>query len=430
MRKRYLIPILACMLLLSCCTVAFAHPGATDANGGHYDHSTGEYHYHHGYPAHQHPDGRCPYNYDDRTGQNSGSSSGGNDSVSRPNRRTAPPGYESPKPVEHQKIPRYLPVLLLLSIPVSLIAYKIIKHHVEEQQFRRSGRSRQMARELQEQIDSIRRRRNALRMQLLRQDVRLIRDAVGAPPGAYVDEEGLPHLYSIRSPDIDGCVFAFNSRSGILHRPDCPYAVHLPELNIQLICGRFYPHPRYRGCAFCKPYIPDLSWVPEYQKMLDALTMLNLSERELHRFKPKPPQIEPSAPQPKPVPPPEPSPHPALPREVEVSKPREVEPEPTSVPGPKPSIETRPDPEPLSNLNLVRTYPYYHDGRVITLYAVESSYISHVGYLFSQEQLFVRMKSGRVYTYNNIRPELYMEFIHADSVGEFYNQHIKRNRKQ
>ena len=35
-----------------------------------------------------------------------------------------------------------------------------------------------------------------------------------------------------------------------------------------------------------------------------------------------------------------------------------------------------------------------------------------------------------VYTYNNIRPELYLEFIHADSVGEFYNQRIKRNHKQ
>lgn len=412
MRKRYLIPILACMLLLSCCTVAFAHPGATDANGGHYDHSTGEYHYHQGYPAHQHTDGRCPYNYDDRTGQNSGSSSGGNDSVFRPNRRTAPPGYESPKPVEHQKIPRYLPVLLLLSIPVSLIAYKIIKHHVEEQQFRRSGRSRQMARELQEQIDSIRRRRNALRMQLLRQDVRLIRDAVGAPPGAYVDEEGLPHLYSIRSPDIDGCVFAFNSRSGILHRPDCPYAVHLPELNIQLICGRFYPHPRYRGCAFCKPYIPDLSWVPEYQKMLDALTMLNLSERELHRFKPKPPQIEPSAPQPKPVPPPEPSPHPALPREVEVSKPREVKPEPSS------------------KLNVTDTFLYNVGGRDVTLYGVESSCISHVGYIGRQRQLVIRMKSGRVYTYNHVAPELYWKFIHADSIGKFYNKYFKAGRRQ
>lgn len=57
-----------------CIGSASAHPGRTDANGGHYNHSTGEYHYHHGYPAHQHIDGVCLYDYDDRTGWNSGSS--------------------------------------------------------------------------------------------------------------------------------------------------------------------------------------------------------------------------------------------------------------------------------------------------------------------------------------------------------------------
>ncbi len=39
----------------------FAHPGRTDSDGGHTNHSTGEYHYHHGYPEHDHPDGICPY---------------------------------------------------------------------------------------------------------------------------------------------------------------------------------------------------------------------------------------------------------------------------------------------------------------------------------------------------------------------------------
>lgn len=43
---------------------AFAHSGRTDSNGGHYDRSTGEYHYHHGYSAHQHPNGVCPYRDD------------------------------------------------------------------------------------------------------------------------------------------------------------------------------------------------------------------------------------------------------------------------------------------------------------------------------------------------------------------------------
>ena len=66
--------LLFVLLLVSLTCTAYAHPGKTDSNGGHHDRSTGEYHYHHGYPAHQHYGGVCPYAYDDRTGQNSGSS--------------------------------------------------------------------------------------------------------------------------------------------------------------------------------------------------------------------------------------------------------------------------------------------------------------------------------------------------------------------
>ncbi len=52
-----------------------AHKGRTDSNGGHYDRSTGEYHYHHGYPAHQHENGICPYDYDVKTKKNKNNSS-------------------------------------------------------------------------------------------------------------------------------------------------------------------------------------------------------------------------------------------------------------------------------------------------------------------------------------------------------------------
>lgn len=42
-----------------------AHSGRTDANGGHHDYKNksglGSYHYHHGYPAHLHENGICPY---------------------------------------------------------------------------------------------------------------------------------------------------------------------------------------------------------------------------------------------------------------------------------------------------------------------------------------------------------------------------------
>lgn len=44
--------------------ITSAHSGRTDSTGGHYDYSTGEYHYHHGYSAHQHINGLCPYDAD------------------------------------------------------------------------------------------------------------------------------------------------------------------------------------------------------------------------------------------------------------------------------------------------------------------------------------------------------------------------------
>lgn len=85
MRKRLLAFLLAFLLLLS--PTVLAHSGKTDANGGHYDRSTGEYHYHHGYQAHQHYDmdgdgvADCPYDFDDKTDHSSRSDSGSSRSV-------------------------------------------------------------------------------------------------------------------------------------------------------------------------------------------------------------------------------------------------------------------------------------------------------------------------------------------------------------
>lgn len=70
MNKRILSIICIIFLLFSlslCCT---AHPGRTDSNGGHTDHYTDEYQYHHGYPTHQHQNDICPYDLDDDTSSN------------------------------------------------------------------------------------------------------------------------------------------------------------------------------------------------------------------------------------------------------------------------------------------------------------------------------------------------------------------------
>ena len=79
MSKRLIFLFLTIWLVFLLPINAYAHPGKTDGSGGHYNHSTGEYHYHHGYPAHQHTNGKCPYNHDDKTDH---SPSGGSSSSS------------------------------------------------------------------------------------------------------------------------------------------------------------------------------------------------------------------------------------------------------------------------------------------------------------------------------------------------------------
>ena len=82
MKKSVLIyALIVCLILPTFVLVAQAHPGRTDSSGGHTDISTGEYHYHHGYSAHDHYDMDgdgvidCPYNFNDLTGNSSGTSS-------------------------------------------------------------------------------------------------------------------------------------------------------------------------------------------------------------------------------------------------------------------------------------------------------------------------------------------------------------------
>lgn len=82
MNKRIAGIIVSGVLALSVLpAVALAHSGRTDSSGGHWNHSTGEYHYHHGYSAHQHYDidgdgvADCPYDFVDVSTSSSSSGS-------------------------------------------------------------------------------------------------------------------------------------------------------------------------------------------------------------------------------------------------------------------------------------------------------------------------------------------------------------------
>lgn len=76
MRLPVVVVLFAAALAFALSTTVFAHPGRTDSSGGHYNRKTGEYHYHHGFEAHQHVNGECPFDFVDMTGQNSGGNGG------------------------------------------------------------------------------------------------------------------------------------------------------------------------------------------------------------------------------------------------------------------------------------------------------------------------------------------------------------------
>ena len=94
MKKSALIcALIACLILPTVVLVTSAHSGRTDGSGGHINHSTGKYHYHHGYSAHDHydmdGDGRkdCPYDFDDQTDH---SNRGSSNSIRQTESQTIP----------------------------------------------------------------------------------------------------------------------------------------------------------------------------------------------------------------------------------------------------------------------------------------------------------------------------------------------------
>lgn len=62
MRKKLVLLVIAFSCIFS---TSYAHSGRTDSSGGHKDNKNksglGYYHYHHGYSAHLHKNGVCPY---------------------------------------------------------------------------------------------------------------------------------------------------------------------------------------------------------------------------------------------------------------------------------------------------------------------------------------------------------------------------------
>jgi hypothetical protein len=58
--------------------------------------------------------------------------------------------------------------------------------------------------------------------------------------------------------------------------------------------------------------------------------------------------------------------------------------------------------------------------------SVESSNLLRVAYDAKGMQLLVQFrKTGRVYAYQNVDRQLFEDLVNADSVGKFFNEHIR-----
>lgn len=266
-----------------------AHPGGTDGAGGHRNRSTGEYHYHHGYSAHQHIDGECPYDFDDRTGLNSGSPSN-DDADSQPNKNndTAKGSWAS----------RGWNIFAVLSfvffgLPLIvffvwlLISYVIYK--IKEKKNAELRRAEAERRRKESEVEAARRKEEMLlRMAQERQRFnderdkyqalyggKKIEDIVCIPSGVEIGEDGLPKQTNTKG---WGSKFTFYA-SGSKDSPDrsfhkkrgCSSATF--KLHACQIGSR-------KPCRRCCPQHPDLQWFQEYRRIQEIKKKYSIDQNE------------------------------------------------------------------------------------------------------------------------------------------------------
>ncbi len=249
--------LLVVLLLIS---NGYAHPGRTDANGGHYDRSTGEYHYHHGYPAHQHPGGICPYNFDDKTGQNSstgGSSSvSGTSSSSKVSQNTNT--IESNDEKEDKQDSRFQlsGIMVYAGIFGVYLLYRFIRliYYILE-----NRRRKKQQKELQ-QIE---------RAELLRQyrgkSKQEIAHSLGMPSDVTIGDDGYPHRSEPATDTMDRYIVYVTQTGSAYHSrlSCCGYTAK--KVNVVDVAQNYFP------CSRCHPISENIDWYYEYRELLDKL---------------------------------------------------------------------------------------------------------------------------------------------------------------
>lgn len=231
--RRQLLFLLLCIFLVM--PTASAHSGFTDGKGGHYDRSTGKYHYHHGYSAHQHPGGVCPYGFNNKTGKNSGSSSSGNTS-------SATPPTQKPEPSSLVKSPPLVISAFALAIALTSVCIVVRTQKAKKEAKRKEAEQMQRIRQFKEMYDG------------------KPFDEVFQPPSDFsVNNNGEPLL--LGRPVLVSCWYD----GPTYHKASCRYAPPAQKPMWQAICAGARP------CKVCNPGWYDFSWYLEYLYLQEKL---------------------------------------------------------------------------------------------------------------------------------------------------------------
>lgn len=253
-------------ICLSLSLTAYAHPGKTDSNGGHTDHSTGEYHYHHGYPAHNHSDFDgdgvvdCPYNFDDKT--DSGSryyySDGTSQTSSERDR------FSIPEETEVGIVKIWI-VCLLIALFVAIILRLALAIRQKNLEIRTAKQNHEAF--IRSESERIHNDLQKLNVDLaFRYGVPYLYSVCGTPSGDYLGDDSLPSSTNNDNQKWGNkytfylSSFSFTSVARY-HRNTCRYANKQCPINAYTI-HRFKFN--YEPCAICRPSIPDVEWVSKY----------------------------------------------------------------------------------------------------------------------------------------------------------------------
>lgn len=216
---------------------ASAHPGKTDADGGHHDYENqsglGSYHYHHGYPAHLHENGLCPYDFDDKTGWNSGTS--GNGSSKDTSSSSSP--AKVPSAPQQKDFPLWGWILIgafalyLLGSLIKLIVTAKTKKRQE--------------RELRQRYQALYGGKTA-------------EELCGMPEDTQIGADGLPKEKG--AADWGAKYTFYRSRTGkTYHRAGCHPAASIPVHAVHLL--------GLKPCQKCHPQAPDMTWFQTYKRI-------------------------------------------------------------------------------------------------------------------------------------------------------------------